>query len=265
MIERETSLPWALHTNFNVEDETNHDRTEKPVVCRDSWCKSRAINGKRGWHRLQNSWIATFCCETSWQRSCSWTCQEDRESPHRLSRQQDLQQNSLRPVQYESQENDSGHGAIVELFGLFETDPKTQCKECFSYWSEGIVWCTCGSLERKCSEPRRHPTNIGPFLSVPDYVIKKGTTSWRQIWESFRTERIFLVHYLKKRDAPRSFEDWFGDFFLSRSYFPWKDARKQSRWRCLSWMERSCRTRFHLSDVRDIILSLQTKLMDLHL
>ena len=110
MIERDTSLPWALHTNFNVEDGTNHDRTEKPVVCRDSWCKSRAINGKRGWHRLQNSWIATFCCETSWQRSCSWTCQEDRESPHRLSRQNDLQQNSLRPVQYESQENDSGLG-----------------------------------------------------------------------------------------------------------------------------------------------------------
>ena len=28
----------------------------------------------------------------------------------------------------------------VELFELFETDPKTQCKECLSYWSEGIVF-----------------------------------------------------------------------------------------------------------------------------
>ena len=34
----------------------------------------------------------------------------------------------------------------VELFELFETDPKTQCKECLSYWSEGIVYCTCGHL-----------------------------------------------------------------------------------------------------------------------
>ena len=32
----------------------------------------------------------------------------------------------------------------VELFELFETDPKTQCKECLSYWSEGIACCTCG-------------------------------------------------------------------------------------------------------------------------
>ena len=34
----------------------------------------------------------------------------------------------------------------VDLFELFETDPKTQCKECLSYWSEGIVDCTCGHL-----------------------------------------------------------------------------------------------------------------------
>ena len=34
----------------------------------------------------------------------------------------------------------------VELFELFETDPKTQCKQCLSYWSEGIVYCTCGHL-----------------------------------------------------------------------------------------------------------------------
>ena len=34
----------------------------------------------------------------------------------------------------------------VELFEFFETDPKTQCKECISYWSEGIVCCTCGHL-----------------------------------------------------------------------------------------------------------------------
>ena len=34
----------------------------------------------------------------------------------------------------------------VELFELFETDPKTQCKACLSYWSEDIVYCTCVHL-----------------------------------------------------------------------------------------------------------------------
>ena len=40
-------------------------------------------------------------------------------------------------------------------------------------------------------------------------------------------------------------------------------ARTWSRWRCLSQMGRSCRTRFHQSNVRTRIFSLQTKLVDL--
>ena len=42
----------------------------------------------------------------------------------------------------------------VKLFELFETDLETKCKECFLYWSQGIVYCTCGHLfERKWSQP----------------------------------------------------------------------------------------------------------------
>ena len=93
----------------------------------------------------------------------------------------------------------------VELFGLFETDPKTQCKECFSYWSEGIVWCTCGSLERKCSEPRRHPTNIGPFLSVPDYVIKKGQLHGDRYRKASEQKEYFLSIIWKKRCTKKLF------------------------------------------------------------
>ena len=37
----------------------------------------------------------------------------------------------------------------IELFELLETDPKSQCKACLSYWSEGIVCCTCGHLSKK--------------------------------------------------------------------------------------------------------------------
>ena len=61
----------------------------------------------------------------------------------------------------------------VELFELFETDPKTQCKECLSYWSEGIVYCTCGHLlkvkpiEASCKKTL-------DLLSIPNYVIEKG-------------------------------------------------------------------------------------------
>ena len=63
---------------------------------------------------------------------------------HRHSLQRDLQQNeAYNPFSPTSkkmiQDVDN-----TELFELFETDLETQCKECLSKWSEGIVHCTCG-------------------------------------------------------------------------------------------------------------------------
>ena len=66
--------------------------------------------------------------------------------PHRHALQRDLQQNeAYNPFSTMTKQmiQDVGN---VELFELFETDPKTQCTECLSYWSEGIVYCTCGHL-----------------------------------------------------------------------------------------------------------------------
>ena len=38
---------------------------------------------------------------------------------------------------------------IIELCELLETEPKTQCKTCLSYWHIGIVYCTSGHFLRK--------------------------------------------------------------------------------------------------------------------
>ena len=66
--------------------------------------------------------------------------------PHRQALQDDLQQNNAyNPFSDKSKKmiKDMGN---AELFELFETDPKPQCKECLLYWSQGIVYCTCGHL-----------------------------------------------------------------------------------------------------------------------
>ena len=66
--------------------------------------------------------------------------------PHRQSLQRDLQQNKAYNPFSTTSKNMIQDVGNVELFELFETDPKTQCKDCLSYWSEGIVHCTCGHL-----------------------------------------------------------------------------------------------------------------------
>ena len=74
--------------------------------------------------------------------------------PHRQDLQADLQQNNAyNPCGEKSKKmiKDMGN---VELFELFKTDPKTQCKERLLYWSQGIVYCTSGHLLKE-SEANR--------------------------------------------------------------------------------------------------------------
>ena len=87
--------------------------------------------------------------------------------PHRQALQDDLQQsNAYNPFSEKSKKmiRDMGN---VELFHLCQTDPKTQCKECLSYWSEGIVCCTCGHNLTESEYTL-------DFLSIQNHVIKKG-------------------------------------------------------------------------------------------
>ena len=94
--------------------------------------------------------------------------------PHRHALQQDLQQNkAYNPFSTTSKQiiRDVGN---VEPFELFETDPKTQCKACLSYWSEGIVYCKCGHLLKEIVANRGVIEYKMDLLSIPVYMKKKG-------------------------------------------------------------------------------------------
>ena len=63
----------------------------------------------------------------------------------------------------------------IELCELLETEPKTQCKACLSYWHIGIVYCTCGHfLQKETAVNRKFVEYTMDLLSLPEYVIKKG-------------------------------------------------------------------------------------------
>ena len=95
--------------------------------------------------------------------------------PNRHALQEDLRQNqSFNPFSPESKQmiRDVGN---IDLCELLETEPKTQCKVCFSYWDIGIVYCTCGHFLRKGrGENQQFIQYTMDLLSIPEYVIKKG-------------------------------------------------------------------------------------------
>ena len=130
---------------FNVGDESLRDRTGQPVVSHDEFSHEQTMLNEVDIDfrtpRLPHSVVMQ--AENYRVREL---VQKIENHPDRHPLQQDLRQNNAyNPFSAESKRmiQDVGN---VELFELIETDPKTQCKACLSYWSEGIIYCTCGHL-----------------------------------------------------------------------------------------------------------------------
>ena len=165
--------------------------------------------------------------------------------------QRDLQQDkAYNPFSAKSKQmiHDVGN---VELFEVFETDPKTHCKECLSYWSEGIVYCTCGHLLKETVANRSFIVYTLDLLSIPEYVIKKGRPHGHRYGKLPEDKEYHLAHNLKKRCIKRKFTG-IHDRFLRDHVFRERMSENNRD-----------RTRSHLSNVRIRILSLPAKLVDL--
>ena len=158
---------------FNVGDESLRDRTGQPVVSHDEFrheqTMSNEVNIDFRIPELPHSDVKQV--ESSRVREL---VQKIENHPDRHALQQDLRHNKAYiPFSAESKRmiQDVGN---VELFELIETDPKTQCKACLSYRSEGVIYCTCGHLLKETLANRRFIVHTMDLLSIPEYVIKKG-------------------------------------------------------------------------------------------
>ena len=126
--------------------------------------------------------------------------------PHRQALQQDLQQhNAYNPFSEKSKKTIKDMGN-VELFELFETDPKTQCKECLLNWSQGIVYGTCGHLLKESKASRGAIQCTLDLLSIQNYVIKKGRPHGHRYGKTEEQRDYHVAHILRKRCINRRFE-----------------------------------------------------------
>ena len=188
--------------SFIVGDETIRDRTEQPVVNRDESSHEQTILNEVNIDfripGLPHSVVKQ--AESSRVREL---IQKIENHPDRHALQQDLQQNKAYnsfSAKSKLMIQDVGN---VELFELFETDSKTKCKECLSYWSEGIVYCTCGHLLKETVANRSFIVYTMDLLSIPDKVIKNGRPHGHRHGKLPENKEYHLAQNLKKRDAKR--------------------------------------------------------------
>ena len=84
-------------TNLNVEDKTNHDRTERPVVCRDANHEQLMLN------EVDIDFRIPRLPHSVVKHAENYRVRE-------LVKKIENHPQNLQPVQYDVQENDSGHG-----------------------------------------------------------------------------------------------------------------------------------------------------------
>ena len=188
--------------NFNLGEESNHDRMGRPVVCSRS--ERSMLNEVDIDFRIPG--LPHSVVKQAENYRVRELVKQIENHPHRQALQHDLQQNNAHnPFSEKSRKmiKDMGN---VELFELFETDPKTQCKECLLYLSQGIVYCACGHLLRENESSRHlHQWRLD-VLSIPNYVIKKGRTHGHRFGKTKEQRDYHIAHNYRKRCIKRHFE-----------------------------------------------------------
>ena len=194
--------------NVILEEDANHDGTGRPVVCSQSersMLNEVYIDFRIS--RLPHSVVKQ--AENSRVREL---VKQIENHPHRQALQADLQQsNAYNPFCEKSKKmiEDMGN---VELFELFETDPKPQCKKCLLYWSQGIACCTCGQLLKESEASRGAIQCTFDLLSIQNCVIKKGRLHGHRYGKTKEQRDFQIAHNLRKRCIERHFEGIYDRF-----------------------------------------------------
>ena len=174
---------------FNVGDKTLRERTERPVVNHDDSSHEQTMQNEVNMD-FRIPGLPHSVVKHAQSTSVRELIQKIENHPDRHALQQDLRQNqAYNPFSPESKKMIQEVGNI-ELFELLETDPKTQCKSCLSYWNVGIVCCTCGHFLQDIEANRGFIKYSMDLLSIPEYVIKKGRLHGHRNGKKPRRQRI---------------------------------------------------------------------------
>ena len=105
--------------------------------------------------------------------------------PQRQALQSDLQQHqAFNPFSEEAKDTIMAAGN-TELCEIVDVEPKSQCRACLTYWSAGIVYCSCGHLmEDDTTENKKYISSVLDLFSIPNPATRS------QEREESRLQRI---------------------------------------------------------------------------
>ena len=189
---------------FNVENEILRERTERSVAYHDVSHESIMVNEADMDFRIPG--LPHSVVKYAQSTSVRELIHKIENHPDRHALQQDLRLNQFNPFSPESKQMVQDVGNI-QLCELLETETKTQCTVCLSYWNIGILFCTCGHFLHKERGSNQEFINYTmDLLSVPEYVIKKGRPHGHRYGRKPGDKEYYTAYRLKKKCKKKDFQ-----------------------------------------------------------
>ena len=104
-----------------------------------SWRESCTNDGERGRHGLPNSRTTTLHCEIRAKYHRSTFDSENWEPPRSTYSSKKIYNRIIHLILCPESKHMIRDVGNIELCELLETEPKTQCKVCLSYWNTGMI------------------------------------------------------------------------------------------------------------------------------
>ena len=190
---------------LNVDDEVLRKRMEKSIAVHDENHEPMMVNEADMDIRIPG--LPHSVLKYAQSTSVRHLIQKIENHPDRQALQKDLPQNqSFNPFSPESKQM-IRDVVNIELCELLETEPKTQCKVCLSYWSICILYCTCGHfLHKERGATQQFINYTMGLLSVPEYVIKKGRPHGHRYGKKPGDKEYCTANQLKMKCKKKDFQ-----------------------------------------------------------
>ena len=83
---------------------------------------------------------------------------------------------------------------------IVDVEPKSQCRTCLTYWSVGIVYCTCGHLMGDdTTENKKCISSVLDLFSIPNFYIRKGRPHGHRYGKKERCKEHHTANQLQKK------------------------------------------------------------------
>ena len=128
--------------------------------------------------------------------------------PQRKALQSDLQQHrAFNPFSDESKDAIMAAGN-TELCEIVNVEPKSQCRACLTYWSAGIVYCTCGHLMKDdTTENKKYISSVLDLFAIPNFYMRKGRPHGHRYGKAPGCKEYHTANQLQKRCRKKKYDN----------------------------------------------------------